>query len=103
MPDTSALMIAAIYGLALWRRVQGMPRRRWALWSALAGLIATGFGPAPAAARVLRDLAAPSPALGQPIPYAVALPDDYDSEPTRRFPVLLLLHGTDGGHHDWLD
>ena len=80
-----------------------MPRRRWTLWSALAGLIATGFGPVPVAARVLRDLAAPSPALGQPIPYAVALPDAYDSEPTRRFPVLLLLHGTDGSHHDWLD
>ena len=96
-------MVGAISGRTKWSKVQGMPRRRWTLWSALAGLIATGFGPVPVAARVLRDLAASSPALGQPIPYAVALPDAYDSEPTRRFPVLLLLHGTDGSHHDWLD
>jgi len=52
---------------------------------------------------VLRDLAIPSPTLGQPIPCAVTLPDDYDRDPTRRFPVLLLLHGTDGTENDWLD
>src|SRR4051812_23649071 len=37
---------------------------------------------------VLRDLAIPSPTLGQPIPCAVTLPDDYDRDPTRRFPVF---------------
>ncbi len=70
---------------------------------ALAGPIAAASGAPEAQARVLRELAVPSPALGQPIACAVTLPDAYDREPDRRFPVLLLLHGTDGGHHDWLD
>lgn len=57
----------------------------------------------PCQARVIREIAVPSPTLGQSILCAVTLPDSYDLEPERRFPLLLLLHGTDGTHHDWLD
>ena len=80
-----------------------MRLRTLAAWSVLAGLL--GGAPAlhPAEPRVLRDLAIPSPALGQTIPCSVTLPDDYYRDPTRRFPVLLLLHGTDGTADDWLD
>ena len=80
-----------------------MRLRTLAAWSVLAGLL--GGAPAlhPAEPRVLRDLAIPSPALGQTIPCSVTLPDGYYRDPTRRFPVLLLLHGTDGTANDWLD
>ena len=74
-----------------------------AVRSALMGLLALGLAAPVAEARVLRDLVIQSPVLGQPIPCDVALPDAYDQEPDRRFPVLLLLHGTDGSHHDWMD
>ena len=80
-----------------------MRRRGLAVWSTLSGLLAATIGGTACEARVIRDLAVPSPTLGQAIPCAVTLPDTYDLEPARRFPVLLLLHGTDGGHHDWLD
>ena len=79
-----------------------MHPRTLAAWSALMGLLASCLAVS-AEARVVRDLAIPSPTLGQPIPCAVTLPEAYDREPSHRFPVLLLLHGTDGGHHDWLD
>ena len=79
-----------------------MHPRTLAAWSTLMGLLASCLAVS-AEARVVRDLAIPSPTLGQPIPCAVTLPEAYDREPSHRFPVLLLLHGTDGGHHDWLD
>src|SRR5262245_46878889 len=101
--DSSSLVVAAMLAATGGAGVRGMPRHGWAFRSAIAGLIAVGLAPAPLAARALRDLTAPSPALGHPIPYALALPDAYDREPMRRFPVLLLLHGTGGSHHDWLD
>ena len=71
--------------------------------STLCVLVAAIVGATDAEARVIREIAIPSPTLGQPILCAVTLPDSYDREPTRRFPLLLLLHGTDGTHHDWLD
>jgi S-formylglutathione hydrolase FrmB len=80
-----------------------MPAPKLVVWSTLIGLLAASVAADGAEARVLRDLDIPSPTLGQPIPCAVILPDGYDQDPDRRYPVLLLLHGTDGGHHDWLD
>lgn len=41
-----------------------------------------------------------STAIGTTKRYAVLLPRGYDG--VRRFPVLYLLHGHDGGHLDWL-
>lgn len=80
-----------------------MRLRTLAAWSVLAGLL--GGAPAlhPAEPHVLRDLAIPSPTLGQPIPCSVTLPDEYYRDSARHFPVLLLLHGTDGTENDWLD
>ena len=72
------------------------------IWPALGVLVAAMSG-GPCEARVIREIAVPSPILGQSILCAVTLPDSYDREPERRFPLLLLLHGTDGTHHDWLD
>lgn len=80
-----------------------MPARTLAAWSTLLGLFSAPLAPAVAEATVLRDLSIPSPTLGQPIPCAVTLPEGYDQDPERRYPVLLLLHGTDGGADDWLD
>ena len=36
------------------------------------------------------------------LPYNVILPDDYDSSPTTRYPVLYLLHGLTGHYSDWV-
>ncbi len=38
-------------------------------------------------------LSAPSKILGHPVAYCVLLPPSYDSEKTRRYPILYLLHG----------
>lgn len=73
------------------------------IWLTLCVLVAAVGAVPLAQARVIREIAVPSAALGQPILCAVTLPDSYDLEPMRRFPLLLLLHGTDGTHHDWLD
>jgi S-formylglutathione hydrolase FrmB len=80
-----------------------MRLRTLAACSVLAGLL--GGAPAlhPAEPHVLRDLAIPSPTLGQPIPCSVTLPDEYYRDSARHFPVLLLLHGTAGTANDWLD
>ena len=80
-----------------------MPARTLAAWSTFLGLLSASLASTDAGATVLRDLSIPSPTLGQPIPCAVTLPDGYDQDPERRYPVLLLLHGTDGGADDWLD
>ena len=46
-----------------------------------------------------------SPALGRDMPYRVYLPPDYDQapdgQPTKRFPVLYLLHGLGGSMRQW--
>lgn len=72
----------------------------WLTVCAVLAVMGTGF---PSQARVIREIAVPSATLGRPILCAVTLPESYDLEPMRRFPLLLLLHGTDGTHHDWLD
>ena len=35
------------------------------------------------------------------LPYGVALPEDYDTSTTTRYPVLYLLHGLTGHYNDW--
>ena len=40
-------------------------------------------------------------ALPGPANIRVLLPDGYDANPTRRYPVFYLLHGTSGGASDW--
>jgi S-formylglutathione hydrolase FrmB len=37
--------------------------------------------------------AVPSRILGRPVPYCILLPPSYDTQKTRRYPVLYLLHG----------
>jgi len=36
------------------------------------------------------------------LPYNVILPDDYDTSPATRYPVLYLLHGLTGHYSDWV-
>jgi S-formylglutathione hydrolase FrmB len=40
-------------------------------------------------------------ALPGPAHVRILLPEGYESEPSRRYPVLYLLHGTSGGAADW--
>src|SRR5215469_8980133 len=40
-------------------------------------------------------------ALPGPANIRVLLPADYAAHPSRRYPVLYLLHGTSGGASDW--
>src|SRR5947209_18126080 len=49
----------------------------------------------------LIEVTVQSPALASPAHVRVLLPADYESHPTKRFPVLYLLHGTSGGAADW--
>ena len=35
------------------------------------------------------------------LPYSVALPEDYNTSTTTRYPVLYLLHGLTGHYNDW--
>lgn len=44
-----------------------------------------------------------SDALGWTLPYLVYLPPDYDLDPTRRYPVLYMLHGMSGASGEWID
>ena len=43
----------------------------------------------------------PSTVLGKDMTYTLLLPKDYDAHPTRRYPVLFLLHGAFGANSDW--
>ena len=42
-----------------------------------------------------------TPYLGGPTRVRILTPVGYDESPDRRWPVLLLLHGTGGDHTDW--
>ncbi|HET9103524.1 MAG TPA: alpha/beta hydrolase-fold protein [Solirubrobacteraceae bacterium] len=42
-------------------------------------------------------------AVDGPLHIRVLLPDGYAQHPTRRYPVLYLVHGTSGGAADWTD
>ena len=69
-----------------------MPARTLAAWSTCLGLFSVPFVSVGAEATVLRDLAIPSPTLGQPIPCAVTLPDDF----YLRSPLVLSPDGSRG-------
>ena len=75
-----------------------------ALAAALLWLSPALIAPASAAGRVETRQAAPSQALGRPIPYAAYLPEAASHTPDgRRFPVLYLLHGRGDSEMAWLD
>jgi S-formylglutathione hydrolase FrmB len=54
-----------------------------------------------AARKSAREVELPSAALNKTTRYTLVLPKDYDAHPTRRYPVLYLLHGATGNHADW--
>jgi S-formylglutathione hydrolase FrmB len=41
-------------------------------------------------------------ALQHPVDVRILVPDDYDANPKKRFPVLYLFHGTSGRASDWV-
>jgi enterochelin esterase-like enzyme len=44
-----------------------------------------------------------SPIIGASFPYRVYLPPDYLRSPSRRYPVLYMLHGAGGNYTEWSD
>jgi putative tributyrin esterase len=44
-----------------------------------------------------------SPIIGASFAYRVYLPPDYLTSPTRRYPVLYMLHGAGGNYTEWSD
>jgi S-formylglutathione hydrolase FrmB len=42
-----------------------------------------------------------SKALGKKMPLLVLLPDGYDADPAKRYPVVYLLHGIGGDYREW--
>jgi S-formylglutathione hydrolase FrmB len=74
-PQTSASVVSDGYGIHVTAEHQIDPRLQ-------AVTVTTSALPGPANIRVL-------------------LPADYATHPTRRYPVLYLLHGTSGGASDW--
>jgi enterochelin esterase-like enzyme len=52
---------------------------------------------------ILLDDRLDSPIIGQSFAYRVYLPPDYLTSPTRRYPVLYLLHGAGGNYTEWSD
>jgi enterochelin esterase-like enzyme len=51
----------------------------------------------------IQDDRLPSPIIGQELPYRVYLPPDYESNPSRRYPTLYMLHGAGGNYTEWSD
>ena len=49
----------------------------------------------------LVEVSVSSPELPGPANLRLLLPANYEARPTRRYPVLYLLHGTNGGAADW--
>jgi S-formylglutathione hydrolase FrmB len=67
---------------------------RAALTALLLGCPASVFlTPAARATGRAECVSLPSKILGRPVPYCVLLPPSYDTEKTRHYPVLYLLHG----------
>ena len=52
---------------------------------------------------VLRSQTLDSRVLGRPFAFSIYLPPGYDAVAGGRYPLLYLLHGTDGDENDWLD
>jgi enterochelin esterase-like enzyme len=63
-------------------------------------LPSVGGAKAPAGRVVTRTFY--STAMAQQRPFAVYLPPGYDPNGSRRYPVVLLLHGDPGSYRDWL-
>ncbi|MEK0083030.1 alpha/beta hydrolase [Benzoatithermus flavus] len=73
-------------------------------WRALAAfLLASGLAGGARASEVERSLTMPSRILGKPLRFSVYFPDGYAQRKDGPYPVLFLLHGTDGNENDWLD
>ena len=51
----------------------------------------------------VRDEKISSVLMGREIPYRIILPASYSNFPTRRFPVVYLLHGLTGHFDNWTD
>ena len=49
------------------------------------------------------DVQVLSPDLGRPVDIRILLPVGYGNDPTLRYPVLYLFHGTSGRASDWVD
>lgn len=47
------------------------------------------------------DVSLPSAALGRSAPVRLILPSSFDTQPTRTYPVLYLLHGAHDDHTSW--
>ena len=89
-----------------------MPLRR-ALATAVAVLACLSLAPAASAANPLKlvsrerladrlyELTFTTPALSAPTKVRLLLPAGYDAKASRRYPVLLLLHGAGGSYSDW--
>ena len=89
-----------------------MPFRR-ALATAVAVLACLSLAPAAGAANPLKlvsrerladrlyELTFTTPALSAPTKVRLLLPAGYDAKASRRYPVLLLLHGAGGSYSDW--
>ncbi|AZP15352.1 esterase [Streptomyces aquilus] len=90
-------------------RITRMSRRTVAKAATAAGLAAlfgtaTGVGRARAATRVgarTFDVSVASAALRRSAPVRLILPTSFDATPTRRYPVLCLLHGAHDDYTSW--
>jgi diacylglycerol O-acyltransferase / trehalose O-mycolyltransferase len=51
----------------------------------------------------LVEVSIDTPALASPSPVRILLPDGYDANPTKRYPVLYLLHGAADNYRWWTD
>jgi S-formylglutathione hydrolase FrmB len=71
-------------------------RHRVGLALSVALLCLAIAGPARAATGRAECRAVPSRILGHSVPYCILLPPSYDSEKTRRFPIVYFLHGLGG-------
>lgn len=49
----------------------------------------------------IRDLTITTPSVDTPVPVRLLLPTDFDAQPTRRWPVLYLLHGCCDTYRSW--
>ncbi|MFF0015623.1 alpha/beta hydrolase [Streptomyces sp. NPDC005374] len=84
------------------RRTTAVSRRTVTKAAAGAGL-AVLFGARTASALGSRtiDVSVPSAALGRSAPVRLILPTGFDTQPTRTYPVLYLLHGAHDDYTSW--
>lgn len=57
----------------------------------------------PAEAVSVEHKSFPSKALGRDYPYSVILPEGYNADTTKSYPVLYLLHGANGDEREWIE